>query len=450
MPMVAGVPVWRDILHLRWSVVISRDIVPIWRRWLMEKNQLIIQAILQAHMSPAEAATHFGVSRRWVYELMRRYRTQGEEGLAPRSRAPHSSPQTTTRSVQQRIVALRRELSSSGLDAGAETIAWHLEREGLSIPALSTIHRILRAEGLVVDEPHKRPRSSWHRFEAHQPNETWQSDFTHWALADGTDVEILNFLDDHSRLLLYCRGHQPVTGPVVLEAFLETTQIYGFPCSTLTDNGMVYTARFAGGKGGLNGFERTLRDLGIIQKNGKPNHPQTQGKIERFHQTLKRWLSQRAPAVTLVELNAELLVFSRIYNIERPHRALGRRTPDQAYAALPKAFPQGSGAGKHYRVRTDRIDATGTVTLRHHGTLLHLGVGRAHAGKSIAILVTDNEAAVFETDTGEVLADFTLDATKTYQPKKKKSPVHPDRPPEGTMSRQSAEEKKKSPEATED
>ena len=416
----------------------------------MEKNQLIIQAILQAHMSPAEAATHFGVSRRWVYELMRRYRTQGVQGLEPRSRAPHSSPQATTKSVRQRILVLRRDLTAKGLDAGAETIAWHLEREGLSVPALSTIHRIVRAEGLVVDEPHKRPRSSWHRFEAQQPNETWQSDFTHWALADGTDVEILNFLDDHSRLLLYCQAHRPVTGPVVLEAFLETAQNYGFPCSTLTDNGMVYTARFAGGKGGLNGFERTLRDLGIVQKNGKPNHPQTQGKIERFHQTLKRWLSQRMPAITLAELNAELAVFTRIYNTERPHRALDRRTPDQAYAALPKAFPQGSGATKHYRVRTDRIDPTGTVTLRHHGVLLHLGVGRAQAGKSITILVTDSDATVFETQTGEILADFSLDPSKTYQSKKKKSPVHPDRPPEGTMSQHSAIEKKKSPETTED
>ena len=345
---------------------------------------------------------------------------------------------------------MRRDLTGKGLDAGAETIAWHLEREGVNVPALSAIHRILRAQGLVVDEPHKRPRSSWHRFEAQQPNETWQSDFTHWTLADGTDVEILNFLDDDSRFLLFCQGHQPVTSPVVLEAFLGIAQIRGYPRSTLTDNGMVYTTRLAGGCGGLNAFERTLRDLGIVQKNGKPNHPQTQGKVERFHQTLKRWLGQRTLAATLLELNTELTAFTQIYNTERPHRALDRRTPDQAYAALPKAFPQGASAGKHYRVRTDRIDATGTVTLRHHGILLHLGIGRAHAGTSITILVTDNDAIVFETETGEVLAEFTLDHSKTYQPKKKKSPAIPEPPQKRTMSRQSAEEKKKSPEQTED
>ena len=395
----------------------------------MGKNNLIIQAILQARMTPAEAAEHFGVSRRWVYELMRRHRTEGDAGLDPRSRAPLSSPQTTPAPVRERILALRRELAARGLDAGAETIAWHLQREGLAVPAPSTIHRVLRAEGLVIDQPHKRPRSSWHRFEAQQPNETWQSDFTHWALAGGADVEILNFLDDHSRFLLYCRAHRPVTGPVVLEAFLETADAHGFPRSTLTDNGLVYTARFAGGRGGLNAFERTLRDLGIVQKNGSPNHPQTQGKIERFHQTLKRWLATREPSRTLEELNTDLGLFARVYNAERPHRALGRRTPDQAYTALPKARPQGHGAGKHYRVRTDRVDPSGTITLRHHGRLLHLGVGRAHAGKAITLVVADSEATVVDTGTGEVLAEYTLDATKDYQGKKKKPPEKTQGPP---------------------
>lgn len=385
-------------------------------------TSFIIQSIVQGRLTPAQAAEHFGVSRRWVYELMRRHRAQGDEGLEPRSRRPLSSPQTTTGAVQERILALRRELTARGLDSGAQTIAWHLRREGLAVPAASTIHRILRAESLVADQPRKRPRASWHRFEAEQPNETWQSDFTHWTLADGSDVEILNFLDDHSRFLLYCTAHRPVTGPVVLEAFLQTADTHGFPGSTLTDNGLVYTARFAGGRGGLNGFERTLRDLGIVQKNGMPNHPQTQGKIERFHQTLKRWLATRDPAGTLEQLNTDLELFARIYNTERPHRALERRTPDQAYTARPKAIPQGHHAGQHYRVRTDRIDATGKVSLRHHGRLLHLGLGREGIGKSVTILVADNDATVFETGSGIILGEYALDATKDYQGKKKKPP----------------------------
>lgn len=389
----------------------------------MEKNKLIIQSIVQAQLTPAQAAERFGVSRRWVYELMRRYRVLGEDGVLPQSKRPHSSPQQTGEPVRTRILALRHELSARGLDAGAETIAWHLGAEGLAVPAASTIHRILRSAGLVTDEPHKRPRSSWHRFEAGQPNQMWQSDFTHWPLADGSDVEILNFLDDHSRYLLSCTAQRRVTGPAVLEAFLEAAERHGFPASTLTDNGMVFTTRLAGGRGGLNAFEKTLHNPGIQQKNGSPNHPQTQGKIERFHQTLKRWLRSQAPAATIQALNHDLTRFAQIYNTERPHRALNRRTPAQAYEAIPKDSPRGPGSGTHHRVRTDKIDAVGKVSLRYQGKLLHLGIGREHIGEDITVLVADAAATVIQTSTGEILSEYTLDATKDYQAKKKKSPA---------------------------
>jgi transposase InsO family protein len=192
------------------------------------------------------------------------------------------------------------------LDAGVETIAAHLQREGIPVPAAATIHRILRAAGTVVPEPHKRPRSSLRRFEAHQPNETWQSDFTPWALADDTDTEILNFLDDQSRCLLHIRAHRRVTGPNVVEAFLDTPSASGLPASTLTDNGMVYTTRLSGGRGGRNACETLIASLGITQKNGHPGHPQTQGKIERFHQTLKKWVAGQPRAHTLEDLNEQL------------------------------------------------------------------------------------------------------------------------------------------------
>ncbi|WP_311380875.1 integrase core domain-containing protein [Arthrobacter sp. ISL-28] len=202
--------------------------------------------------------------------------------------------------------------------------------------------RILHSNGLITPEPKKRPKASLHRFEAHQPNETWQSDFTHWALADGTDTEILNFLDDHSRYLLACTAYRPVTVTAVVATFLACAAEYGLPASTLTDNGMVYTTRLAGGRGGRNAFEHQLHALGITQKNGAPNHPQTQGKIERFHQTLKRWLIGQARAHTIEDLNEQLDKFRQIYNHERPHRALDRRTPAGAYSSTPKAAPRRS------------------------------------------------------------------------------------------------------------
>jgi transposase InsO family protein len=122
------------------------------------------------------------------------------------------------------------------------------------------------------------------------PNECWQSDFTHYPLADGADTEILTWLDDHSRYALSLTAHHRVTGPAVLLAFRAACEQHGTPASTLTDNGMVFTTRLSGGRGGRNALEHELRRLGIKQKNGKPNHPQTQGKVERFQQTMKNWL----------------------------------------------------------------------------------------------------------------------------------------------------------------
>ena len=203
--------------------------------------------------------------------------------LEPRSRRPKTTPIATSESVRGRVVELRRRLTADGLDAGPVTIAWHLEQEGLRAPSTSTIRRILHQAGLIVPEPRKRPRSSYTRFQMAQPNEMWQSDFIHWRLADGTQVEILNWLDDHSRYLLSCTAHQPVTGDAIVTEFLATVAEHGPPASTLTDNGSVYTSRFTGGR---NAFEYVLPLLGVRQKNGSPGHPQTQGKTERFHQTL--------------------------------------------------------------------------------------------------------------------------------------------------------------------
>lgn len=175
-----------------------------------------------------------------------------------------------------RIVELRTTLTDEGLDAGCDTIAWHLEHhDGIAV-STSSIHRHLTAAGLIEPEPKKRPKSSYVRFNAEMPNECWQSDFTHWRLADGTDVEILAWVDDHSRFVLSLSAHSRVTGPVVVDAFRAAIENHGSPASTLTDNGLVYTTRFAGGgKGGLNGFEKELRKRRIVQKNSRPNHPTT-------------------------------------------------------------------------------------------------------------------------------------------------------------------------------
>jgi transposase InsO family protein len=299
------------------------------------------------------------------------------------------------------------------------TIAWHLEQEGHRAPSTATIRRILHAQGLISPEPRKRPHSSYRTFEADQPNECWQSDFTHWRLADHTDVEILNWLDDHARFLLSCTAHTPVTGDIVTASFLTTADQHGYPASTLTDNGRVYTARFGAGR---NSFEYLLALLGITQKNGHPGHPQTQGKIERFHRTLKKWLAQQPPAATLPALQRQLDTFRALYNNQRPHRSLRRRTPAAAYAALPKAAPARPRAPGHYRLRYDRLDTLGKMSFRRAGRMHHLGVGYAHARKRVLAIADDTTVTVIELDTGEILSTHDIDAQRSYWPNTQKSP----------------------------
>jgi len=169
------------------------------------------------------------------------------------------------------------------------------------------------------------------------PNETWQSDFTHYRLVDGAAAEILSWLDDCSRYALSITAHPRVTGPIVLATFRKAAVNYGFPASTLTDNAMVFTTRFAGGKGGRNHLEHELRERNITQKNGQPNHPQTQGKVERFQQTLKKWLhAQPNQPGTLTQLQALLDAFVSEYNQRRPHRSLPHQaTPATVYTTRP-------------------------------------------------------------------------------------------------------------------
>jgi hypothetical protein len=215
------------------------------------------------------------------------------------------------------------------------------------------------------------------------------------------------------------------TGEVTLATFRATVAAHGAPASTLTDNGLVYTTRFAGGRGGRNGLENELRRLGVTQKNGRPNHPQTQGKVERFQQTLQKWLAARPQAATLAELQDQLSAFTSYYNNQRPHRSLPHRcTPATAYAARPKAAPGDRTADTHDRVRRDRIDTNGVVTLRHSGRLYHIGIGRTHAGTHILLLVQDLHIRVIDAATGELLRDLTLDPSRNYQPTGK-----PRRPP---------------------
>lgn len=375
------------------------------------QSQVIVLSILHDGLTPTQAAARFGVGRTWIYQLLTRYKAGGLEALEPRSRRPKSNSRSLSNQMRTQIITLRKGLLVQGLDAGAASIAWHIEQGGVKSPALSTIWRILRAEALVTPEPKKRPKAYIQRFEAVQPNETWQSDFTHWRLRNGSDVEIINWLDDHSRLLLYCAVFKAITGKIVIDSFNACRNEYGTPFSTLTDNGNVYTARFTKGK---NGFEYLLSELEIVQKNGSPGHPQTQGKIERFHQTQKKWLSQQKPARTIEQLQVQLDEFRNVYNTKRPHRALEMKTPQRAYEATIKATPKQAKEKEHYRVRNDRVDQFGKLSLRRAGKIHHLGVGVHHGHKVILMIVDHFKVTVVEKKTGEVLSQHEIDSSRNY------------------------------------
>jgi transposase InsO family protein len=385
----------------------------------MSRARVAVLKVASGELSVTQSAADYGFSRRHLHRLLASYREGGMEALEPGSRRPKSNPAKTSEEVRRRVIELRSHLIADGLDAGPVTIAWHLEREDLKAPAPATISRILTAAGLVIAQPRKRPRSSYIRFQADQPNETWQSDFMHTRLADGSDVEILSWLDDHSRFLLACTAHQPVTGDTVVAAFLQTIDQHGPPASTLTDNGRVYTARFGGGR---NAFEYLLPILGVRQKNGSPGHPQTQGKIERFHQTLQRWLTARPSARNLAGLQHQLDEFRDHYNERRPHRALHRNTPGNAYRQTPKALPAGSRPQQHYRLRYDRLDSRGHMTIRRAGRMHHLGIGRDHNGKRVLALADDHHITVIELHTGEILSTHHIQPNKTYWRNQQKEP----------------------------
>ena len=158
----------------------------------MGMPQLVVTAVLVEGRTKSEVARQYGVSRRWVITLVQRYLAHGDAGLEGRSRRPRNSPNRTPVAVEDEIVAIRKEVDRAGHEAGAATIAYHLEQRHGSPPAVSTIWRILAARGFVTPQLHKRPKASYVRFQAEQPNERWQLDITHWALVDGTAVEILN------------------------------------------------------------------------------------------------------------------------------------------------------------------------------------------------------------------------------------------------------------------
>ena len=361
-----------------------------------------------------------GISRKTFYKWRRRFREQGVEGLQVRSRRPLQSPAATVAAVEEEVVRRRKQLVEDGLDAGPETIRSMLLIDGLAAPSRATIARILTRRGLVVPSPRKRPKSSLHRFVYARPNECWQSDWTSWWLADGSPVAIAGTLDDHSRVLVGIGAAAGEgSGALVWSVMAAAIISYGVPQRSLTDNGWCYSMTR---RGGISAFDLNLAALGCASIASSPYHPQTCGKIERFWQTLKKWLSayevRHGAAGEAEQLTRRLNIFADYYNTRRPHRALRGRTPAQAFAAAPTAQPAGRPFPQPLTVHTATISARGVMPLA--GFQIH--VGRRWNDTRVTAIKHGNHVAIFAGNI--LLRALDINPERDYQPAANNQPAH--------------------------
>jgi len=317
--------------------------------------------------------------------------------------------------VEERVVWWRKRLVEQGLDAGAATIHWHVSKEAPRSPSEATIWRILVRRGFVTPQPSKRPKGSIRRFEADWPNERWQADHTEWVLAGGRRVQILNLLDDHSRLCVASLAAPTVTSDVLWDTFSAAGGRWGWPSSCLSDNGLVFSGKLRGFEVD---FEIRLRAAGITPITSRPFHPQTCGKVERFQQTLKKWLAARRRHLTnLTLLNTCLADFVDYYNHQRPHRGIGRTTPYKRWSAQSPARPNPTPLPPRPRpldpntTRYERPVVAGNV----HANNRIIRLGAQYNGRTAHVVVRNsNHLAIYIDD--QLIRTLAIDTTRRYQP----------------------------------
>lgn len=374
-------------------------------------------AVFTAGMNPnvSELCARLGISRQTYYKYQRRYASEGPAGLMERSRRPRHSPGRISPDLEDEIVRLRKTLA---VDNGAQSIAYHLARSGWRVPSVASIHRALRRRGLVIDQPDKRPHSSFRRFEWPRPNDAWQIDATRWLLADGQESWIMDLLDDHSRLVVAARVCEGPTVEAAWTAFGQGAAGYGLPAHVMSDNGICFTGRFT--SGGENRFEAGLRVLGISHILSAPAHPQTCGKLERFHQTLKRWLRTQPPVVDTRALQTQIDWWVNYYNTSRPHRALSGATPLERWGASSPAGP-GTTLALPTQVALLRVSKAGTFDWGSY----RIGAGTQWAGHQLLVIGIGDQLTLHGPE--GPIRELTLDPARRYQPTGR-APGRPPRP----------------------
>lgn len=354
-----------------------------------------------------------GVSRSWFYELRQRALTEpAVSAMQPRPRQrPARHRQAIAVAVEELAVKIRKELADEGLDHGPVTVRYQLQQLGIiKAPAASTLARVFSRRGMVIPQPQKRPRSANRRFAFGQVHECWQLDAFEWPLADGERCVVFQLLDDCSRFLiasLVAPGETVAAALAVVEQGIAAFQV---PCLVLTDNG---TAFNQDRRARTTQLSARLRALGCRPISGRPAHPQTQGKDERVHQTLQRWLRAHPAAADTTELQALIARFDHTYNDQRPHQSLGMRTPADALRAGPIAIPpippEQPSPAPAPRAVTRRVGSNGKVSISRR--LIQLG--REHANSSVTVVTSGATVNIFNSR-GEHLRSETLIPGKTY------------------------------------
>lgn len=358
----------------------------------------------------ADVCRRYGISRDTYYRYRRRYLAEGLDGLEDQSRRPLTSPGMIPAAVEIRICDMRRDHPRWG----ARRIRAELTREGLEAPVVSTVHQVLRRNGLVAPQPPRRPRAD-KRFEREISNDLWQIDATQIPLGEGSKAWGINLLDDHSRYLLATLAGEAPTTALAWDTFEMAATRYGLPRQVLSDNGLTFTGRLHQVEVA---FETSLRDLGVELINSAPYHPQTLGKLERFHRTLKEWLTDEGPPWDVGHLQELLDGFRFHYNRQRPHQGIADQTPAERYepAQLPPAQIRLPGPEEmtepayppHSILR--KVGATGSFG--YQGKLIQIGY--RWAGARVRVIPVGELIHVYYGE--RVLRTLTIDPDRYYQP----------------------------------
>jgi transposase InsO family protein len=379
---------------------------------VVSMEELKLEVLLEPERtgeSVAEICARHGISRASYYRYRRRYLEEGVAGLAARSRRPRSSPAQIESALEARIVELRRRQPRWG----ARRIHAELARAGIEPPAVATIHRALRRNHLVAPQPARRPKAT-KRFEREVANDLWQIDGTQVRLAGGEPAWVVDCLDDHARFLLSAIACASPNGAAAWACFVAASSAYGLPRQLLSDNHASFTGRLFGI---TVDFERRLAQAGVELINAAPAHPQTLGKLERFHRTLKEWLADEGPALDLEHLQLLLDRFRSHYNEERPHQGIGNLTPVERYwpGPAPAARLRELELDEHetplyppYSI-TRKVWDNGVVGYQR----LAINVGRRYRGATVRLVEVGEIIHVYLGE--ELICVAALDRNRRYQ-----------------------------------